>query len=342
LAAPVAGALVDRLNKRVMMVVSDLSRMVFMLVILLRPSLSVIYLMASLHSIATVFFQPAKSAAIPLIVKKEELTRANALEQSAVNLMMIAGPVIGALMLRHFGLTVSLLIDAFSFLLSALLVARVSIRHVDREGLELSAVGTMNEIKEGWHYLARHRIALHLNLLLFMALICTSLWIPLAPFFIRDHLGGSDQILGWQLGLFGLGAVVGGLIAPRLIEWFGTGVTLFGGFLAEAVSLSVYGLVSHVGVSMVVVFIWGVVVSVVVVPFYSLLQKVIEERFLGRVFSLVKQCENAAIVLAMVGAALLQDMVGSHLIFLFTGLVYFGFTAISSFSKGGKALLATR
>lgn len=341
-AAPLAGAAVDGLNKRVVMVVSDLSRMSFMLIILLRPSLSVIYLMAALHSMATVFFQPAKSAAISLIVKPEDLTRANAVEQSMANLILIAGPVVGAVLLRQFGLTTSLLLDALSFLVSALLLARVSIRQVERKKVELSAAGIVTEIKEGWQYLKRHRLALHLNLLLFVALICTSIWIPLAPFFIRDYLGGSEQLLGWQLGLFGFGAVMGGLVAPRLVERFGTGVTLFAGFLAEAVSLSVYGLVSRVEASMAVVFIWGVVLSIVVVPFYSILQQIVEEQFLGRVFSLVKQSENVAVVLAMAGAILLQDLVGSHLIFFFAGLVYFSCTVLSSLSRGGRALLATR
>ena len=145
-AAPLAGAVVDGMNKRVVMVVSDLSRMIFMLVILVHPSLVIIYLMTGLHSMATVFFEPARSAAIPLIVKQEDLTRANGVDQSAANLILIAGPVTGVVLLRQFGLTASLLIDAASFLVSALLLARVAIRHVDRKKIELSAAGAVSEI----------------------------------------------------------------------------------------------------------------------------------------------------------------------------------------------------
>lgn len=342
LVAPVAGAVVDGLNKRAVMVAADLARMLLMLAILLRPSLGVIYVAAALHSVASAFFQPAKTAAVPLIVGRDELTRANAVEQSAANLTLVAGPVVGAALLARFGLTASLLLDALTFLVSALLVWRVSLRDVGRGEAGLTAGGAVGEIKEGWNYLVRHPLALHLNLLLFMALVCTSLWVPLAPFFIRDQLGGSEQVLGWQLGLFGLGAAVGGLVAPRLVERFGTGLTLFAGLLAEAASLCVYGVVAHLGASMVIVFGWGVVVSVVVVPFYSILQKVVEERFLGRVFAVVKQSENLAVVLAMAGAVLLQDRFGSHLILLSAGLLYFGCAAASSFSRGGRALLATR
>lgn len=341
-AAPLAGAVVDGLNKRVVMVLSDLSRMTFMLVILVHPSLVVIYLMTALHSIATVFFQPAKSAAIPLIVKHDDLTRANALEQSAANLTLIAGPVLGAILLRQFGLTATLLFDAASFLVSALMLSRVTIRKVERKQIELSAAGAVNEIKEGGQYLLRHPLALQLTFLLFVALSCTSLWIPLAPFFIRDQLGVSEQLMGWQAGLFGLGAALGGLIAPRVVDRFGTGVTLFAAFLGEALSMMLYSIVSQVGISMLVVFVWGVVLSIIVVPFYSILQTIVEEQFLGRVFSLIKQGENLAVVLAMVAAALLQGFVATPLIFLLGGLVYFTFTVASSFSRGGRALLATQ
>lgn len=341
-AAPLAGAVVDGLSKRVVMVLSDLSRMIFMLAILVHPSLIVIYLMTALHSVATVFFQPAKSAAIPLIVKHEDLTRANALEQSAANLTLIAGPVLGAILLRQFGLTATLLFDAASFLVSALMLSRVTIRQVERKQIELSAAGAVNEIKEGGQYLLRHPLALQLTFLLFVALSCTSLWIPLAPFFIRDQLGVSEQLMGWQAGLFGLGAAIGGLIAPRVVDRFGTGVTLFAAFLGEALSMMLYSVVSQVGISMIVVFVWGVVLSIIVVPFYSILQEIVEEQFLGRVFSLIKQGENLAVVLAMVAAALLQGLVATPLIFLIGGLIYFTFTLASSFSRGGRALLATQ
>lgn len=341
-AAPLAGAVVDGLNKRVVMVLSDLSRMIFMLVILVHPSLAVIYLMTALHSIATVFFQPAKSAAIPLIVRHEDLTRANGLEQSAANFTLIAGPVLGAILLRQFGLTATLLFDATSFLVSALMVARVTIRQVERKQIDLSAAGAMSEIKEGGRYLLRHPLALQLTFLLFVALSCTSLWIPLAPFFIREQLGVSEQLMGWQTGLFGLGAAIGGLIAPRVVDRFGTGVTLFAAFLGEALSMMLYSVVSRVGVSMLVIFVWGVVLSIIVVPFYSILQTIVEERFLGRVFSLIKQGENIAVVLAMVAAALLQSFVATPLILLLAGLVYFAFILASSFSRGGRALLTTQ
>ncbi|HEX8185048.1 MAG TPA: MFS transporter [Blastocatellia bacterium] len=340
--APLAGAVIDRASKGAVMIAADLARMAVMLAIVIWPTMTVIYVMAALHSIATAFHQPAKTASIPLIVRKKDLSRANGIDQSASNLVLIVGPVIGAELAINIGLSATLIVDALSFLASSLFISQVKIYRVKREEIELSVGGAVGEIKEGWNYLARHRLALHLNVLLFIGLLCTGTWMPLAPFFVRDYLGGTEELLGWQLGIFGLGAVLGGAVAPRVVDRFGTGATLFGGFLGEAVCESLYALVPNARASTVIIFFWGIAVSVASVPFYSILQSVVDERFFGRVFSVVKQSESLAVVLAMAVAVLLQNLLATHLVFLLAGLFYLGFAAASSLSNGGRALLATR
>jgi DHA3 family macrolide efflux protein-like MFS transporter len=296
LVAPVAGVVIDAYSKRVVMIVSDLLRMVFMLLIWWRPTTGMIYWMAALHSIATVFYLPAKSALIPAVVEESDLPGANGHDQSASSLTMVAGPIIGAELLILVGLKATLIVDALSFLASALLVARVRSRSVTREHVELSLAATVQSVKAGWNYITAHRLVLRLNVMVFVSLICAGMWTPLAPSFVKDQLSGSSRLIGWQIGIFGLGAILGGLLAPMLVRRFGKGLMVFLGLLTEGVSLSVYALVSHVGTSMLIMFLLGIVVSIVVVSFYSILQTVVEEAFLGRVFSIVKQGENLAIV----------------------------------------------
>lgn len=342
LVAPLAGVVIDAYNKRAVMIVSDLLRMVFMLLIWWRPTTGMIYVMAALHSIATVFYLPAKSALMPAVVEESEWPSANGVDQSASSLTMVAGPIIGAELLILVGLKATLIVDSLSFLASALLVARVKSRPVTREYVELSLASTVQNVKAGWSYITTNRLVLRLNVMVFVSMLCAGMWMPLAPSFVRDQLSGSSRLVGWQIGIFGLGAILGGLLAPLLVRRFGKGVMVFFGLLTEGVSLSLYAVVSHVGVSMLIMFVLGIVVSIVVVTFYSILQTVVEEPFLGRVFSIVKQSENLSVVLAMVIAVLLQDFLDSHVILLVAGLSYVALTVASSFSRGGRLLLGTR
>lgn len=342
LVAPLAGVVIDAYSKRAVMIVSDLLRMVFMLLIWWRPTTEMIYLMAALHSIATVFYLPAKSALIPAVVEESDWPSANGIDQSASSLTMVAGPIIGAELLILLGLNVTLIVDALSFLASALLIAGVKSRAITREHVELSLANTLQNVKAGWNYIVRHGLVLRLNVMVFVSLLCAGMWLPLAPSFVKDQLSGSSRLIGWQIGIFGLGAILGGLLAPLLLRRFGKGVMVFVGLLTEGISLTLYALVSHIGVSMLIMFGLGIVVSIVVVSFYSILQAVVEEPFLGRVFSIVKQSENLAIVLAMGMAVLLHSFLNSHVILLVAGLFYVVLMLASSFSRGGRLLLGTR
>lgn len=348
--APFAGAVIDRFNKRDLMIASDVIRALLMTCILIWPTLGVIYLMAALHSIATVFFQPAKSAAIPLILDRRDVAEANGLDQSSSNLVLIIGPIVGAQLLIYFGLAATMIVDVASFLLGAFLISRVAIRRprggdaeIELDPEAAAALGTLGEIREGWSYLRGHQLMMVLNLLLLNALLCAGIWMPLAPFFIRDFLGGAENVLGWQIGVFGVGSVLGGLLAPRWTERLGKGNILILGMLGEGFSMAAYAVTGDLWLSTAMIFLWGIAASAVVVPFYSILQLVVEERFLGRMFTVVKQVENWGIVFAMLAAIVLHELFSSQLILLAGGLLYVGVTAAASaLTPSGRALLATR
>jgi MFS family permease len=201
---------------------------------------------------------------------------------------------------------------------------------------------TLDDIRSGWRYLRDNQLVLHLSVLFFISLLCAGLWTPLAPFFIRDHLGASTRVLGWQFAAFGGGAVAGSLVAPAVVRRWGRGVVLFAGLLGEGLCQTTYAVVPDAAISTVLILGWGVVVSLIVVPFYSILQTVVDERFIGRVFAAVRQSENIALALAMGAAVLLQGRMDSSSILLLGGVAYCVLALGSSFTGGGRALLATR
>lgn len=340
LVAPLAGTLIDRVNKRAVMILADLVRVVLLGAILVHPAPSVIYVVAAFHSIASAFFGPAKAAAIPLVVSRKRLPAANALDQGMANGVLVVGPIVGAEMLLGLGLHATLTVDILSYLASALFLVRVPIRQVQTPVEQRGS--TMAETRSGWSYVAGHVLVLQLTLLFFISLVCTGLWVPLAPFFIRDFLGASERILGWQIAVTGLGTIAGAVAAPWLIRRYGKGHLLFAALLAEGVVMALYSQMPSLAASMLLMVAWGIAVSMIVVPFYSILQTVVEERFLGRVFSLVRQSENVALLGAMGVAMVLQAELPAQGILFAAGVVYIGLTAVLRFTRGGRVLVATR
>ena len=340
LAAPAAGLVVDRFSKRRVMIGTDIVRAGFMMVILIHPSLVVIYVMGALQSVATALFEPAKSASIALILDPEQLPKGNGVEHSTRNLVMILGPVLGAELVIQGGLAAILIFDATSYLLSAWLVLRVKIPVLRPS--EKARAPALAEIREGWSYFFEHRLVRHLALLFFVSMLTAGIWVPLAPFFIRDFLGASERVLGVQLAFFGAGGMAGGFLAAWLSSRVRKGAILFAALLAEGVHLAVYALVSNVLASCIVLFFWGITVSMILVSSRSILQTEVEERFLGRVFSVVNQGENLAMMSSMGLAALLGGILSSQEIFLGAGLLYVAVVLASASTRGGRTLLGAR
>lgn len=338
--ATVSGTLIDRLSKRKVMIACDLARAIFMGAVFFYPTPVAIYWMAALHSIATALFVPAKAASTPLIVDSRDLPEANGADQSATHLMLVLGPVIGAELFISLGLKATLLVDILTFLGSAFLITRIRMRATGQEYQGLRS--SISDVSAGWRYLREHRLALHLIALGFVSLICVGLWIPLAPFFIRDFLGGSDRVLGVQAGVFGLGGVLGAILAPRLVRRFGKGLVMFVALLAEGLTLVVYSMTPGITPSVLICLAWGFVVSSILVPYQTLLQETVEDTFLGRVFSLERQSENFAILFAMLLAMALRDALSSSAIFALAGSIYFAIIVASAFTPGGRRLRRTR
>jgi MFS family permease len=119
---PMAGHLVDRIDRRKIMIVVDVGRTAACLLPLLArtpATLPFAFLGVILISIGSAYFEPASQAALPNIVSPEELAPATVLMGSTWGTMLAAGAAIGGLVTMKFGRDLSFVVDAASFLLSA-------------------------------------------------------------------------------------------------------------------------------------------------------------------------------------------------------------------------------
>lgn len=340
LAAPLAGVVVDRFGKRTLMIVSDLVRAGLVMAIIAHPTVATVLWAAAFDSIAAALFQPARAAAVPMLVGRERVTEANGLERSTSNMLLVAGPMAGAFLFVELGLAATLWIDAASFLASALFLLGVpALRGASGDGgSELS----LAEIGAGWRHLSRRPLVRQIAVLFLVSMLCCGMWIPLAPFFIRDFLDAPDSALGLQLAAFGLGGVVGGMLAARLADRIDRGMLLVFALLAEGVHMIVYSQVPDLAASCLILASWGATFAIISVASQSLLQIEVEESLLGRVFAILTQGENLAILAAMLLATTLAGGMASPLIFLCAGLVYVVAVCALTATSGGRALLAYR
>lgn len=127
---PFAGVVVDRLPRKLVLIASDLGRAALVLLLLLvnsREDLWLLYLAVAAKVSLSAFFEPARSAILPSICRREELVAANAISGATWSAMLALGAALGGIVAGTLGVRAAFLLDAASFLLSAVLIATVRV-----------------------------------------------------------------------------------------------------------------------------------------------------------------------------------------------------------------------
>src|SRR5438034_9146288 len=126
---PLSGVIADRFSRRSIMIIADLLRAVVVLGFLLvrRPDqMWLVYVLTVLQLAFSAFFEPAKTAAIPSIVSERELLSANAISSVTWSAMLTLGAALGGFVAGWFGTNAAFILDSLSFVLSSLLIARLT------------------------------------------------------------------------------------------------------------------------------------------------------------------------------------------------------------------------
>ncbi len=334
--APLAGAVVDRLPRRQVMIASDLARMGVLLGFWFFWGRSLrfyhIALLAFLHTTFSTFFMPARDALIPRIAGKF-LFQANALIQSSTQLAMVVGNVLaGTLLARGTDLVRMfqvLTVDAFTFLVSALTIAILPVR----EGIRKGSRNLIGETLEGLRYAFRHRFVG--VLLLLTALDNFFIMGPAtvgASLLVKKTYGLSAAEFAWFEAAMGLGWLGGTLLLlARPVQDLRRGL-LWGIVLDGATYLPFLWIRSY-PVALVFIAFHGLAIPLITVTRTTLIQRMVPSLFQGRVFALIQLTVLGFMALSSLFTGVLADHVSIPWVFFMPGVLgtltgLFGFRAL--------------
>jgi predicted MFS family arabinose efflux permease len=335
-AAPYIGVLIDAVSHRTLLIAADLVRAAMLFILAAQPHVLLVFVAAAVESVAGSVFGPTRQSMLPRLVDADRLDRANGVDQASNTVVLIVCPVIGAQLFLAWGLAPALLIDALSFLASAMLVARVSLPAVTEPPASVRAARV--ELPASWRAVSADARLSALVVFQFASLICAGLWAPLAPFFIRDVLRANDAQLGWQFSAFGIGSAFGAMMAPALIARISGGRLLVVALLVEGLHMIVYAITTHWLLSLLCISSWGVAVSVISVSLVTYVQRTVQGSLLGRVFTLIRQSEQVGLLLAMALAGTLARAASVQAVFAAAGFLYVTATLATASTRGGRQL----
>ena len=330
LLSPFAGALVDRWNRKWVMIVADsLIALATLVLIFLfaagKQTVWSVYLILLVRAAGGAFHSPAQSASISLMVPKTHLARIAGLNQTLYGVVNIIAPPIGALLISIFPIQIVLAIDVATAAIAVSIIFFITIpkppRQVSQANGTSAKTSYRQDLREGWVYIVAWPGLLGVAL---MAMIINFLLVPassLIPLMVTQEYHGGAVQLGLVDSLIGIGIIFGGVV---LSTWGGFKkriLTCMLGILGIGAGVLIFGLLpaGWFYAALGGIFLLGAMQVFANGPLHAILQAAVDPDMQGRVFSLVGAGATAMAPLSLLVAGHISDWLGIRTWYLIGG-----------------------
>lgn len=326
LIGPIAGAYVDRWDRRLTIIVADAfialtSVGLIVLFAMDAPSTPLLMGIIALRSFAAAFHTPASQAALPMYVPAGQLTRVAGWNFFLSSGVAMAGPVLGALLIGVMSMPAVFAVDVLGALIAILSLLIVRIPNPEREDAG-QAPDLIRELLDGWRELAHHRGLFHLALMLTLV---TLIWMPinaLFPLMTRAHFGGDAGMASIAELAFGAGMLVGSMAIGTLSVRFSGVRLVIGGISVVGAALGMAGSLPTTAFPYFVVtcVAMGIAVPLFGAPITAMFQTLIDPDKLGRVMSLYMTMSMLVAPIGLLLAGPLAERTGVSVWFAMSGV----------------------
>lgn len=346
---PFIGVIIDRMDRRLVMITADLfiavcSAIIAMMFVQGNTGIHLLYLLMMLRSVGSAFHIPAMQASVPLLAPESELLRVSGVNQMIQSGSIIAGPPLAALLISSLDMSYVLLADVLGAVIATITLMMVQIPNPDRKE-NAPAPHVLREMKEGFLEIYSRRGVL---LLFCVSIAATFFIMPIASLFplmtINHFMGGTYQVSIIEVG-WGIGALTGGLILGIKTFKVNRIVLINSMYVLLGLTFAFSGILSEddYWIFLLLTIIGGITMSVYSGAFMVMLQTTIEPSALGRVFSIYGSINLLPSIVGLVYTGIVAERIGVPNVFLIAGgalvalgLYSFADKSIQGFMKAAK------
>ncbi|MFC4908261.1 MFS transporter [Actinomadura gamaensis] len=323
-----AGAILDRVRRRPVMIYADLGRFLLVGTVPVAYACGVLTMwqlcaVAALAGVLTVFFDVAYQSHLPGLVERERLTEANSRVTASRSLAEVAGPGAAGVLVGAIGAAATVTVDSASFLLSGLLCR--TIRRPEPEPAPGARDRSLRrDIGEGLGFVIRHPILSRVGVCAGVTNLASSMVTVLIPLYMVRSLGRGPSTVGLVLAVGGAGLVAGSLGAGPAVRRFGYGRTIVVSAVTSGIGLALLPLAS--GRAALPLLVGGQLLFGLSVPLFniaqvSLRQSVTPHRLLGRMNASMRFLVWSTISLGSLLAGGLGEAAGARAALAVAGVI---------------------
>ena len=339
----ILGAWTDRVNRKRMMIGTDIGRALIVASIPLVFAFGLltvwwIYIVAFIHATLTICFEAGEFAAIPSLVKQDDLVTANGRIQASYSGASIVGPLLAGVLVTLIPLSALLLFDAFSFLASSfsLMLIGISFNKGDRR----AATSIRSDVAEGLRYVFSNPVLRNISIMMALVNFVGSTTYAQLIFFAKTRLQATDFQASLLYSAGSLGVVILALAAGPLRKHWSFSTVALGALMLEGILTVVFSLMRMYWMAVVLWTLIGGLGILFNINTSSLRQTIVPNHLLGRVLSIASVLAWSAIPLGSLlggfaitwtqNVALIYAVIGALIFLIPFG---FSFTALGHADK---------
>lgn len=340
LIGPFAGVLVDRWDRKKIIVgldiLSGIVMLLFAITYFVNKSLPIGLILAVelIMAVINTFFSPAIGTVIPTVVKKENLPDANSIKALWDSVANISAPLIGGLLFSVLGLGVVLVINALSFIISGITESFIALPKKEKKKEPLNVKAFFADFKEGISFMKDNREVLSFIIFGFVVnFMLAPLFAVVIPFILKETLAVNDVEFGVLNTLLTMGMMVGPLVTPFVLKKMGYKKAIYKGFTLTAVIVAIMGIGLLQGILTIYPTKWVpiiaiVILSIVVIAFVmvinialqTLAQTIIPLEIFGRVGAVAGTVMVLAVPCGQMTFGLMMDQLAPSTVFILSAI----------------------
>jgi dTMP kinase len=327
LVGPIAGVLLDRIDRRKAMIASDIARACLIASVPFVHNIPTLYAITFFLEVATLVWMPAKDALIPDLVPKRLLVATNSLAlfttygvfplaalafSGLVGVAEFLGTHVAFLRILNLEAeNLALWIDTATYIASVILVTRVRVPQVPRQPRPVRLGVLWEELVEGLRYLRERgevaRVMRSIAISLAGGAVVFSLGAPYSTDVLHGGAKGFGGIVAAVGTGMGLGVLILGFIGDRVPKgWVASTAVIFAGLMLLGA-----GVTSQLSVAIVVAGLFGACAGVAYASLFALLQELVHEEVRGRTFSSVQVVIRVSLFVSLVVFPALAELYGT-------------------------------
>lgn len=318
-----AGVLSDRMHRMALMIFSNLSQALTVLLIPIllyvnHEATIIIGILAFIRAAFGTLFPSAFNAFLPTIVDRDSLVRVNSVMATSQQFAWLIGPAFAGLLLGFISLEMLFIVDGLSFVIATVLLMFV---RYSKEPLPKKEHSAMNDLLEGSRYLWDHPfIGYFIGLTVINNLFIMGPAIVGTPILVKEVLGGTVSDYAYVEACLALGMLIGSVFVYYLRNRIKPGLLLLIGMILDGVTYSIFYWADSIHFVMVFIILHAIGIPMITVSRTAIIQRHTPNNVHGRLFSMVHIAVVGMTALSSALVGVIANSVDVRVIFFWIGI----------------------